>query len=194
LSGGLFRKGVRLGVDVGTVRVGLAACDPDGILATPVRTLQRDSRRNSDIAVLVRTVVDRGAVEVIVGLPRTLQGKERASAEMARNSAELLVQALGRAGVDVPVRLVDERLSTVSAHSALHAAGVGSREHRKIIDQVAAAGILQHALDMERSLGTSVGNLVPAAPAPDATEPTDAARQREEPDIRPGNDQQGPTQ
>jgi putative Holliday junction resolvase len=194
LSGGLFRKGVRLGVDVGTVRVGLAACDPDGILATPVRTLQRDSRRNSDIAVLVRTVVDRGAVEVIVGLPRTLQGKERASAEMARNYAELLVQALGRAGVDVPVRLVDERLSTVSAHSALHAAGVGSREHRKIIDQVAAAGILQHALDMERSLGTSVGNLVPAAPAPDATEPTDAARQREEPDIRPGNDQQGPTQ
>lgn len=194
MSGGLFRKGVRLGVDVGTVRVGLAACDPDGILATPVRTLQRDSRRNSDIAVLVRTVVDRGAVEVIVGLPRTLQGKERASAEMARNYAELLVQALGRAGVDVPVRLVDERLSTVSAHSALHAAGVGSREHRKIIDQVAAAGILQHALDMERSLGTSVGNLVPAAPAPDATEPTDAARQREEPDIRPGNDQQGPTQ
>jgi putative Holliday junction resolvase len=194
LSGGLFRKGVRLGVDVGTVRVGLAACDPDGILATPVRTLQRDSRRNSDIAVLVRTVLDRGAVEVIVGLPRTLQGKERASAEMARNYAELLVQALGRMGVDVPVRLVDERLSTVSAHSALHAAGVGSREHRKIIDQVAAAGILQHALDMERSLGTPVGNLVPGAPAPDATEPTDAARQREEPDIRPGNDQQGPTQ
>jgi putative Holliday junction resolvase len=194
LSGGLFRKGVRLGVDVGTVRVGLAACDPDGILATPVRTLQRDSRRNSDIAVLVRTVLDRGAVEVIVGLPRTLQGKERASAEMARNYAELLVQALGRVGVDVPVRLVDERLSTVSAHSALHAAGVGSREHRKIIDQVAAAGILQHALDMERSLGTPVGNLVPAAPAPDATEPTDAARQREEPDIRPGNDQRGPTQ
>jgi putative Holliday junction resolvase len=144
--------------------------------------------------VLVRTVLDRGAVEVIVGLPRTLQGKERASAEMARNYAELLVQALGRVGVDVPVRLVDERLSTVSAHSALHAAGVGSREHRKIIDQVAAAGILQHALDMERSLGTPVGNLVPAAPAPDATEPTDAARQREEPDIRPGNDQQGPTQ
>jgi putative holliday junction resolvase len=194
VSAAAFRRGVRLGVDVGTVRVGLAACDPDGILATPVRTLQRDSRKNYDIAVLVRVVRERDAIEVIVGLPRTLRGKERASAEMARNYAGLLARALAGAGLDVPVRLVDERLSTVSAHSALHAAGVGSREHRKIIDQVAAAGILQHALDMERSLGTPVGSPVPVTTAADDAEPTAAARQREEPDIRPGNDQQGPTQ
>ncbi len=155
-----FPRGVKLGVDVGTVRVGLAACDPDGILATPVRTLSRDAKKNSDIRVLVREAAERAAVEIFVGLPRTLKGAEKASAEMARDYARLLVDALAAAGMDIPVRLIDERLSTVSAHQSLHAAGMSSRDHRRVVDQVAAAGILQHAIDMEKSLQTTVGSRV----------------------------------
>jgi putative Holliday junction resolvase len=160
VADGQFPRGVKLGVDVGTVRVGLAACDPDGILATPVRTLSRDAKKNSDIRVLVREAAERSAVEIFVGLPRTLKGAEKASAEMARNYARLLVDALAAAGMDTPVRLIDERLSTVSAHQSLHAAGMSSRDHRRVVDQVAAAGILQHAIDMEKSLQTAVGSRV----------------------------------
>lgn len=153
-------RGVKLGIDVGMVRVGLASCDPDGILATPVKTLSRDAKKNSDIRVVVREASERNAVEIFVGLPRTLKGAEKASAEMARSYAGLLAAALAKAGLAVPVRLIDERLTTVSAHQALHAAGIGSRDHRKIVDQVAAVGILQQAIDMQKARNATVGELV----------------------------------
>jgi putative Holliday junction resolvase len=148
-----FRRGVRLGVDVGTVRVGVAVCDADGILPTPLKTLKRDAKRGSDIAVLAREAVERGAVEVYVGLPRTLAGGESGSAALARTLAEDLADRLSAAGSDCDVRLVDERFSTIEAHRSLHAAGLGSREHRRVVDQVAAVGILQHALDLLRGRG-----------------------------------------
>lgn len=157
-----YPHGVKLGVDVGMVRVGLASCDREGILATPVKTLSRDAKKNSDIRVVVKEVSERNAVEVFVGLPRTLKGAEKASAQMARNYALLLVQALEDAGLVVPVRLIDERLTTVSAHQALHAAGIGSREHRKVVDQVAAVGILQQAIDMQKARNANVGEVVRA--------------------------------
>ncbi|ALE92225.1 Holliday junction resolvase [Arthrobacter alpinus] len=157
-----YPYGVKLGVDVGMVRVGLATCDREGILATPVKTLSRDAKKNSDIRVVVKETRERNAVEVFVGLPRTLKGAEKASAEMARSYAALLVVAMEEAGLQVPVRLIDERLTTVSAHQALHAAGLGSREHRKVIDQVAAVGILQQAIDMQKARNANVGELVRA--------------------------------
>lgn len=157
--------GVKLGIDVGMVRVGLASCDPDGILATPVKTLSRDAKKNSDIRVVVREASERNAVEIFVGLPRTLKGAETASAQMARGYADLLAAALARAGLAVPVRLIDERLTTVSAHQALRAAGIGSRDHRKMVDQVAAVAILQQALDMQKARSAMVGELV-RAPLP----------------------------
>lgn len=158
-----YPRGVKLGVDVGMVRVGLSSCDPDGILATPVKTLSRDVKKNSDIKVLVKEAVNRGACQIFVGLPRTLKGEEKASAEMARTYAKLLVDALAAAGPAIEVRLVDERLTTVSAHTALHNAGLSSREHRKVVDQVAAVEILQHALEMQKARNTNVGELVRAA-------------------------------
>jgi len=157
-----YKQGVKLGIDVGMVRVGLASCDPDGILATPVKTLSRDAKKNSDVRIVVKEVAERNAVEVFVGLPRTLKGAEKASAEMARSYAAVLVAALHKAGLEVPVRLIDERLTTVSAHQALHAAGLDSREHRKIVDQVAAVGILQQAIDMQKARNSTVGELVRA--------------------------------
>lgn len=155
-----FPQGVKFGVDVGLVRVGLATCDPDGILATPVKTLSRDAKRNSDIKVVVKEAGARGACQIFVGLPRTMKGEEKASAQMARSYARILVELLQEAGLDVPVHLIDERLTTVSAHQALHKAGLDSREHRKVVDQVAAVEILQHAIDMQKARNANVGQLV----------------------------------
>ncbi len=160
-----YPRGVKLGVDVGTVRVGLSACDPDGILATPIRTLSRDVKKNSDVGVIVKQAAERGAVQIFVGLPRTLKGQEGPSARMAADYALLLAEAIGRAGLDVPVNLIDERLSTVSAHRSLHEAGLSGKDHRKVVDQLAAAGILQHAIEMQKSRGQDVGRRV-LAPAP----------------------------
>ncbi len=163
--------GPKLGVDVGLVRVGLAGCDRDGLLATPIRTLKRDPRKNSDVRILVREAIERGAVQVIVGFPKNLSGREGASADMARTYAGLVVEELFRQSHPLPVRLVDERLSTVSAHRSLHSAGLSSREHRKVVDQVAAVEILQHAIDTQRSRGRDVGDPVPVRDAEGAQSP-----------------------
>lgn len=180
-----YPQGVKLGVDVGTVRVGVAISDPDGILATPFKTVGRDAKKNSDVRVVVRYAAELGVVQIFVGLPRTMKGEEHASARMAREYAELLAAELQRAGLAIPVNLVDERLSTVTAHRSLHEAGMSSRDHRKVVDQVAAAGILQHAIDMQKARQTDVGSRVHAAAsdgqsggtgadqAPAAGQPTD---------------------
>lgn len=158
---GAFRPGVRLALDVGTVRVGVATCDPAGLLATPVATLRRDRRppadgsatRPDDVAAVVALVAEREPIEVVVGLPRSLGGQEGSSAAAARAYADLIARAIA----PVPVRLVDERLTTVSAHRALHDSGRSGRRHRSVVDQVAAVTILQHALDAERSTSAPPG-------------------------------------
>ena len=149
---------------MGTVRVGVAICDRDEILATPLKTLDRNPKKNLDVGIIAALAADRGAVQIFVGLPRTMKGEEHASARMATEYAQLLADALLRAGLDVPVHLVDERLSTVTAHRNLHEAGMSSKNHRKVVDQVAAAGILQHAIDMQKARGTDVGSRVHALP------------------------------
>lgn len=166
---GDYPRGVKLGVDVGTVRVGVAICDRDGILATPLRTLERNAKKNTDVRILASLAVELGVVEIFVGLPRTMKGEEHASARMASDYALLLAGKLGELGSEVPVQLVDERLSTVTAHRNLHEAGMSSRNHRKVVDQVAAAGILQHAIDMQKARGTEVGSRVYAESAPGPT-------------------------
>ena len=156
----VYPQGIKLGVDVGTVRVGVAVCDRDGILATPLKTLDRNAKKNTDVRVLAALAGELGAVQIFVGLPRTLKGEEHASARMATDYAHLLVAALESRGSAIPVQLIDERLSTVTAHRNLHEAGMSSRNHRKVVDQVAAAGILQHAIDMQKARGTDVGSRV----------------------------------
>lgn len=139
--------GAWLGVDVGTVRVGVARSDPSGILATPLVTLARDKAGNTDIAELAGLVREYEAVGVVVGLPRTLAGREGPSAAMAREYADLLAAAIR----PVPVELADERLTTVSAERKLVGSGVrGSRAKRAVIDQAAAVELLQQWLDTHR--------------------------------------------
>jgi len=150
------RTGVRVGVDVGTVRVGLARSDPSGFLATPLETVPRDTTRRSDLARIADVVVECEAIEVIVGLPRGLSGHLGAAAEAAHKYAV----AIARRVAPVPVRVVDERLSTVTAHRSLREAGVKGRRHRPVVDQAAAVVILQSALDAERASGREPGSLV----------------------------------
>nr|WP_256449135.1 Holliday junction resolvase RuvX [Paeniglutamicibacter quisquiliarum] len=154
-----------LGVDVGMARVGVAASDRDGVLATPVKTLKRDVKKSSDISVLVKLAAEREAAQIYVGLPRSMSGGETASTTMARDYARDLANALLRTGSDVEVRLVDERLTTVSAHRSLHDAGLDGRKHRAVVDQVAAVEILQQVLEMRRNGQVSPGQL--AAPGVD---------------------------
>jgi len=167
-------RGARVGVDVGSVRIGLAASDPDGIVATPVETVPRDAagwtrfgRSRSgplpaDVARIAAEVADRFAAVVYVGLPRHLSGSEGSASEAARVYAGALASAV----VPIPVRLVDERMSTVSAHQALHASGRSGRRHRQVVDQAAAVVILQSALEAERAGGSRAGEGVPPDPVP----------------------------
>ena len=173
-AAGGYPQGVKLGVDVGTVRVGVAICDRDSILATPYKTLDRNTKKNSDVRFIVKLVQELGAVQVIVGLPRTMKGEERASAKMAVDYAQLLADGLSALALEVPVNLVDERLSSVTAHRNLHEAGMSSRNHRKVVDQVAAAGILQHAIDMQKARGADVGSRVTPQPPSVAPETGEA--------------------
>ncbi|MGB9033874.1 MAG: Holliday junction resolvase RuvX [Paeniglutamicibacter sp.] len=151
--------GVLLGVDVGMARVGVAASDRNGVLATPVKTLKRDLKKSSDISVLVKLAAEREVAQIFVGLPRSMSGGETASTTMARDYARDLANALTRAHVGAEVRLVDERLTTVSAHRALHEAGLDGRKHRAVVDQVAAVEILQQVLEMRRNGQHSPGQL-----------------------------------
>jgi putative Holliday junction resolvase len=146
------RSGVRIGVDVGKVRIGVARSDPLGVLATPVETVRRG---DGDVSRIVAIARELEAIETIVGLPVALSGAETASTADARGFAHRLVRALPH-----DVRLVDERLSTVSAHSALRASGKSQKQSRSVIDQVAAVIILQNALDFERSGGLAPGVVV----------------------------------
>jgi putative Holliday junction resolvase len=139
-------RGRRLGIDVGAVRVGVALCDPDGLLATPLVTVARDVDGGTDLAAVAALVAEHGVVQIIVGLPRTLAGREGPAAEAARAFAAQLSRV-----VDVPLEFSDERLTTVVATRQLRDSGRKGRRQRAVVDQVAAVAILQGWLDAGRS-------------------------------------------
>jgi putative pre-16S rRNA nuclease len=137
--------GRRLGVDVGAVRVGVAISDPDGILATPLVTLARDTDSGADQVALAELVREHDVVEVVVGLPRSLSGQIGAAAEHALGYAEQLRARLA----PVPVSMADERLTTVVASRTLSRRGVKGKRQRAVVDQAAAVLILQSWLDAQ---------------------------------------------
>jgi putative holliday junction resolvase len=134
--------GVWLGVDVGTVRVGVARSDPNGVLAVPLVTLRRDPTSGADLVELAALVREHAAAGVVVGLPVTLAGREGEAAVMARNYADALRDQIR----PIPVELVDERLTTTVASRRLAERGVKGRARRAVIDQAAAVEILQQWL------------------------------------------------
>jgi putative holliday junction resolvase len=145
-------RGRRLGVDVGSVRIGVASSDPDGILATPVETVRRE-RSGKHLRRLAQLVDEVEAVEVVVGLPRTLANRTGTSAQDAVELADLLARRIA----PVPVRMADERLTTVTAQRAMRESGVRARDQRAKIDQAAAVAILQSWLDQRRATLSAPG-------------------------------------
>ncbi|GIJ10229.1 Holliday junction resolvase RuvX [Micromonospora andamanensis] len=144
-------RGVRLGVDVGQVRIGVSRSDPHGVLATPLVTLAREQNPRSeavpsDLAELAALVAEHEAVEVVVGLPVNLAGKHGPAAQHVKAYARQLADVIS----PVPVTLTDERMSTVVASRRLAERGVRGKRQRAVVDQAAAVEILQSWLDAQR--------------------------------------------
>jgi putative Holliday junction resolvase len=145
-----FRRGVRLGIDGGKARVGVARVDPDGMLAVPVETVPRDE---ASVARIVSIAAEYEPIEIVVGLPLNMQGDDTPSTADAREFAA----EVGRAIPGTRIRMVDERLSTVTAHAALRQSGRSQKRSRGIVDQIAAVVFLQHAVDTEKRTGSAPG-------------------------------------
>jgi len=168
---GQMRQGVRLAFDWGDVRIGVAACDPEGLLAYPLTTVPAGK---DEVAKLTAMVAEYVPIEVLVGFPRSLSGGEGPAAAKARERAVRLARA-----VHVPVRLVDERLTTVTASRRLSEGGKRAKEQRKLIDAAAAVSILEHVLAFEQSQGKPPGELVsaPGGPVSDGPDLPGGSRQ-----------------
>lgn len=147
-----MRRGRRVAVDVGDVRIGVAACDRDAILASPLETVAAGKTAVPRLAAIVEEVE---AIECIVGLPIGLSGREGPAAAKIRAFCEDLSRAID----PVVIRLVDERMSTMSADALLRQQGLSGVERRKVIDQAAAAVILETALEAERMRGSAPGEI-----------------------------------
>jgi len=146
------RPGVRVACDVGTVRIGVARSDAQGMLAVPLDAIPAGDAALEAVHAVLQ---EWEAVEVYVGLPLHLSGQEGQSADMARRWAAALAER-----TDVPVRLIDERLSTVQAQRALRASGRSTRQSRSLIDSASAVMVLQAALDQEQGSGALAGEPV----------------------------------
>lgn len=146
-----MRSGVRIALDMGAVRIGVARCDRDGIMAVPGETI--DARKPDWLSRIRQLVAEYEPIELIVGDPVSLRGKAEIASDAVRTRAELIAQSLP----GLPVRLVDERLTTADAMRQLHEAGKSSKQARRHIDAQAAVGILEFALEYERRTGAPAG-------------------------------------
>ncbi len=145
-----MRSGVRVAIDMGDARIGVAVSDPDGMLAVPLETVRRGQ---GDLQRLADIVREHQALEVVVGLPTSMSGREGPAAAKVRQSA----QEIGDRVAPVPVRLVDERMTTLTAERVLRDRGKKGAKRRAVVDQAAAVVILQYALDSERATGSAPG-------------------------------------
>jgi putative Holliday junction resolvase len=150
-----MRTGRRLAVDVGKVRIGIAICDRETILSSPLDAVARSSNASDAIASIADLVDTHGVIEVYVGDPLSLNGKATDSTNDARFFALELSTSLS-----IPVRMIDERLTTVSATAKLRASGISAKDSKSIIDSASAVEILESALSYEKSSGLAPGNLV----------------------------------
>lgn len=142
-----WQRGARLGIDVGEVRIGVARCGADGLMCTPVETVNRRTCAQEGVRRIAELVQEYGVIRLYVGLPLSMDGSEGQAAVAVRSYSTALHALIA----PVDVRLVDERLSTVSAHRSLHDAGLQGRKHRLVVDQVAAVTILESAVAFEKT-------------------------------------------
>jgi putative holliday junction resolvase len=149
------RPGRRLAVDVGTVRIGVAACDSECIIASGLETVAREAGISSSIDSLLTVINEVNPIEIYVGLPANLSGSHSKSTLDAINFARAL-----QGKTTVPLRFIDERLTSVTANANLRASGKNTKNSRHVVDQVAATIILEQALSMERSIGYAPGKSI----------------------------------
>jgi putative Holliday junction resolvase len=150
-----MRYGRRLALDVGKARIGVAICDPEGILASPLEAISRSESVLDTISSIVSIINIHEVMEIYIGDPLSLSGETTAST----NDARLVARELAK-GAQVAVRLVDERLTTVAAASKLRAAGHNAKTSKALIDSASAVEILESALNFEKSSGSAPGELV----------------------------------
>lgn len=151
-----FRCGVRIALDVGAVRIGIAKCDPAATLSTPVATFKRSKDESADMRKLVALLEEYEPIEIVIGLPLTLSGEYGPAATKINDFVQKLAKLTA-----IPLRLVDERMSTAAAQRGLHDAGRSTRTSRSVIDQAAAVLILESAIDQEKNTGRPAGRVFP---------------------------------
>ena len=147
-----MRSGRRLAIDVGKVRIGIAASDFHAILASGLETVERGADLEPSLKRIVELVNEVEPIEIYVGLPVSMSGNHSASTEDAIDFARQLSML-----VSVEVRFIDERMTTVTAANALKMSGRDSKSGRQIIDQIAATVILEQAMEQEKSTGKQPG-------------------------------------
>jgi len=147
-----MRSGIRLACDVGKARIGIARSDPAGVLAVPLDAVKAGEGSALEVSALAR---EYEAIEIIVGLPLTMSGERGPAAEFTEEWVGELVVA-----TTLPIRLHDERLTTVQAQRGLHSAGRSTRTSRSVIDSASAVVLLQACLDSERGSGEPAGTEV----------------------------------
>ena len=147
-----MRTGIRLACDVGKARIGIARSDPAGMLAVPLESVAAGDGAFESVSALAR---EYEAIEIIVGLPLTMTGERGPAALYTEDWVNLLLLA-----TDVPIRMHDERLTTIQAQRGLHEAGRNTKTSRSVIDSASAVVLLQTCLDSERSLGRPMGTEV----------------------------------
>jgi putative Holliday junction resolvase len=135
----MTQRGRRIAFDYGDVRTGVALCDPDGIISSPLTVL--DSKSRDFLDQISALIAEHEPIRIFVGLPMNMSGSKGESAEKAENFAQSL-QSI----TDLPIVFVDERLSTVSAQKKLKEAGVSTRDSKSVIDAMAAVAILEQGL------------------------------------------------
>ena len=148
-------RGSRLAIDVGTVRIGLAITDPDSILSTPLPALIRSEELTESLQEILSLITENGVIEVYVGDPLSLSGAETASTQDARMFASKLAEL-----TSVPVRIVDERLTTVTASAKLRLSGKNAKAAKAFIDSASAVEILEQALNISKQSGKPAGLII----------------------------------
>jgi putative holliday junction resolvase len=139
----MMQRGRRIAFDYGDVRIGVAASDADSIICSPLTTLKSSDK--SLLKSITQIFLDIQPIQIFVGRPALLSGKDGAATDKAFAFADLL-----RGITDVEIIMVDERLSTVSAARNLREAGKSARDSKESIDMAAAVGILEFAIDLEK--------------------------------------------
>jgi putative Holliday junction resolvase len=135
-----------LGVDLGSRRIGLAVSDPGGVIASPLRVLERTGDADRDRAAIVAAAREEEAAAIVVGLPTEMSGRKGEAARAATAERDALAALVP----DLEVVLVDERMTTVIAQRAMVGAGMKRKDRKQQVDKVAAAVILQSYLDARR--------------------------------------------